>query len=314
MSGFSFTQGKDSTGHLISQLQVGPYAEKICDLLQALAISMLNQGFYLIIDEICLRENSFQTWQKILAPYSTFYVGVQASLDVLESREKQRGDRILGSARSQNSLVHQDKKYDLILDTSGLSISECADLVLKSLRFSKTQNLSQFQEMTFQDAEKLTASFKAIGWHKPLSGFLTYLKESELGLRKNLVLKNSADQILGYVTVLWESDHPYFQERQIPEIKDLNVLPEFQKQGYGRALLNAAEQAIYQKLGPDQSIGIGVGILKDYGPAQRLYIQEGYIPNGEGVTVNHQALNYGHTGSADDDWVLWMLKTPRNLT
>jgi chloramphenicol 3-O phosphotransferase len=311
MSGFSFTQGKDSTGHLISQLQVGPYAEKICDLLQALAITMLNQGFYLIIDEICLRENSFQIWQKILAPYSTFYVGVQASLDVLESREKQRGDRILGSARSQNSVIHQDKNYDLVIDTSRLTISEGADFVLKNLPFSKTQNPYYFQDLTLQDAEKLATSFKKIGWHKPLAGFLTYIKEAETGLRKNIVAKNLEGEVFGYVTVLWESDHPYFQERQIPEIKDLNVLPEFQKQGFGRALLNAAEQAIYQKLGPDQTIGIGVGILKDYGPAQRLYIQEGYIPNGEGVTVNHQALNYGHTGTADDDWVLWMLKKPR---
>ena len=165
-----------------------------------------------------------------------------------------------------------------------------------------------FQNLTLQDSEYLADYFKNIGWHKPLSGFLTYLQEAELGLRKNIVSKNSAGQIIGYVTVLWESDHPYFQERSIPEIKDLNVLPEFQKQGFGRALLKAAEQAIYQKLDPDQTIGIGVGILKDYGPAQRLYIQEGYIPNAEGVMVNHQNLNYGDTGTVDDDWVLWMTK------
>jgi len=171
-----------------------------------------------------------------------------------------------------------------------------------------------FQNLTLQDAETLADYFKKLGWHKPLSGLLTYLEEAELGLRKNIVSKNSAGQILGYVTVLWESDHPYFQERKIPEIKDLNVLPEFQKQGFGRALLRAAEQEIYKKLGPDQTIGIGVGILKDYGPAQRLYIQEGYVPNAEGVMVNHQNLNYGYTGSVDDDWVLWMVKKSQKGT
>jgi GNAT superfamily N-acetyltransferase len=132
-----------------------------------------------------------------------------------------------------------------------------------------------FTDLELPDAENLADYFKKLGWHKPLSGFLTYLQEAELGLRKNMVSKDSGGQILGYVTVLWESDHPYFQVRKIPEIKDLNVLPEFQKQGFGRALLRAAEQTIYQKLGPDQTIGIGVGILKDYGPAQRLYIPIG---------------------------------------
>ena len=77
-----------------------------------------------------------------------------------------------------------------------------------------------FQNLTLQDAETLADYFKNIGWHKPLSGFITYLQEAELGLRKNIVAKNSAGQILGYVTVLWESDHPYFQEGKIPEIKD----------------------------------------------------------------------------------------------
>jgi len=306
--GFSFVQEKDSSGHLISQLQIGPYAYKICDLLRTLAITMLNQRFNLIIDEICLRENSFKDWQKILAPYPVFYIGVQASLDILESREKQRGDRILGSARSQNLKIHQDKAYDLMIDTSDYSISQCAELVLENLNFSKTKTPCHFQHLTIQDAQALADYFKKLGWHKPLSGFLTYLQEAELGLRKNIVAKNSAGQILGYVTVLWESDHPYFQERKIPEIKDLNVLPEFQKQGFGKALLRAAEQEIYKKLGSNQTIGIGVGILKDYGPAQKLYIQEGYIPNAEGVTVNHQVLDYGHTGSVDDDWVLWMVK------
>ena len=170
----------------------------------------------------------------------------------------------------------------------------------------------QFQDLILKDAEILAGYFKEIGWHKPISGFLTYLQEAEMGLRKNIVAKSLEGEVFGYVTILWESDHPYFQERQIPEIKDLNVLPKFQKQGFGRALLRAAEQDIYQKLGPDQTIGIGVGILKDYGPAQYMYVQEGYIPNAEGVTVNHQALNYGDTKPADDDWVLWMIKSLKN--
>jgi len=169
-----------------------------------------------------------------------------------------------------------------------------------------------FQELSLKDAKILADYFQTIGWHKPLSSFLNYIQEAELGLRKNIIALGPHQEILGYVTVLWESDHPYFQERGIPEIKDLNVLPEFQKQGLGRALLRVTEEAIVQKLGPNQTIGIGVGILKDYGPAQRLYIQEGYVPNAEGVTVNHQALNYGDSSPVNDDWVLWMTK-PSNL-
>jgi hypothetical protein len=51
-----------------------------------------------------------------------------------------------------------------------------------------------------------------------------------------------------------------------------------------------------------------VGLTADYGPAQRLYIRQGYIPNGEGATQNHQALKYGDTITVNDDTVLWMTK------
>jgi chloramphenicol 3-O phosphotransferase len=308
-AGFSWKIEQDAEGNELSKLHIGPYAERICHLLISLALHLLCRGFNVIIDEVCLRAEGFNAWKMALKDFDVLYVGVTAPIEVLESREKSRGDRMIGSARHQASIVHQHKEYDLEIDTSKNSTEASAELILNQMRHRNPQRKKDFEDLTLEDSQFLAEYFRNLGWHKPLDDFLIYLKEAEAGLRKNVVLKNQHGNILGYVTVLWESDHPYFQERKIPEIKDLNVLPEYQRRGFGRALLKAAEQAIYEKLGLDQTIGIGVGILKDYGPAQRLYIQEGYIPNAEGVTVYHKPLSYGDSGSVDDDWVLWMVKS-----
>ncbi len=57
------------------------------------------------------------------------FVGVVCPLEVLEAREKDRGDRTLGQARGQAGIIHQNCIYDLEVDTSKLSASECADQI-----------------------------------------------------------------------------------------------------------------------------------------------------------------------------------------
>lgn len=146
--------------------------------------------------------------------------------------------------------------------------------------------------------------FEQIGWNKPFSLFEQYVQEQQSGKRDSFVAKLGNERI-GYVCVHWESEHPYFLKRKIPEIKDLNILPLHRGFGFGKKLLQYAQNHIASR---SKTIGIGVGLTADYGPAQRLYIQQGYIPNGEGATQNHQALKYGDVITVNDDTVLWMTK------
>lgn len=158
--------------------------------------------------------------------------------------------------------------------------------------------------MSEEDAHYFANYFKKLGWHKPLSQFEAYIVEAEQGVRTNLVAQVDGAPV-GYVTILWESDHPYFQERHIPEIKDLNVFPAERGQGFGKALLQAAEKCVFER---SKIVGLGVGLTRDYAVAQILYVQQGYIPNGEGATSYHAPIQYGESCQIDDDLVLWMVK------
>ena len=164
------------------------------------------------------------------------------------------------------------------------------------------------------DPPVLEAAFTAIGWNKPASQYERYLAEAERGERTLFVAdvrREGADQsgagawtFAGYVTVVWESPYEPFRAAGIPEIVDLNVLPAYRRLGVGSRLLDAAEGAIAER---SPVAGIGVGLYPDYGPAQRMYVLRGYVPDARGVcydgvpvqprapTVNDDSLNLHFT-------------------
>lgn len=156
------------------------------------------------------------------------------------------------------------------------------------------------------DVTEILLVFKQIGWHKPKTIYEGYLKEQLSGLRSVLVAREDG-KFCGYITIKWLSDYPHFAEQNIPEIADLNVLPEHRNQGFGTKLIQACEQ-----LAKEQGralIGLEVGLTADYGSAQRLYVCLGYVPDGYGLHYKNIAAKYGEKVKVDDDLVIYLTKT-----
>jgi ribosomal protein S18 acetylase RimI-like enzyme len=105
--------------------------------------------------------------------------------------------------------------------------------------------------------------------------------------------------------VLWRSGYAPFAAENIPEVADFNVLPEWRRRGFGKALMDDAERRIAEK---SPVAGIGVGMTADYGAAQRLYVKRGYIPDGRGLTYDGNVLAHGESTLNDDSLVLYFTK------
>ncbi len=129
------------------------------------------------------------------------------------------------------------------------------------------------------DAPVIAAAFEAIGWDKPVEQYRHYLQEQVAGERTVLVARLDG-AFAGYVTVVWAPAYAALREAGIPEIADFNVLPHVRRRGIGTALMDAAEDLVGKR---SDTVGIGVGLYPDYGPAQRLYVLRGYVPDGRGV-------------------------------
>lgn len=154
------------------------------------------------------------------------------------------------------------------------------------------------------DIPTIVRSFEQIGWNKPATLFQTYLNEQKANERY-VWLAYQQNQFVGYITLKIHSEYLPFAKKNIPEIKDLNVLPACRNQGIGSALMKKAEEKASTY---STRVGIGVGLTADYGNAQRLYVKSGYIPDGNGVTYQHQSVKWGVDYKADDDLVLWFTK------
>lgn len=158
--------------------------------------------------------------------------------------------------------------------------------------------------MTTDDAKWLSDAFRAIGWSKPAETFQTYVGEEVAGKRWTRVAELRG-QMAGYVTVVWDSEDPALRKKGVPEIVDLNVLPEFRNRGIGGALLDEAEMEVSKR---SEMVGIRVGLHKGYGAAQRMYVRRGYVPDGSGVSVRGRNPEEGSTIRLDDGATLRMTK------
>ena len=109
-------------------IKTGPVAERMLRGMRHAIAAMAAQGNNLIVDEVLLGSERAE-YAELLSAFEVFLVGVFAPLDVLESRELQRGDRLIGLARWQYDRVHTGMTYDLEVDTSSATPMECADLI-----------------------------------------------------------------------------------------------------------------------------------------------------------------------------------------
>lgn len=161
-----------------------------------------------------------------------------------------------------------------------------------------------FQFLTEDVIPSIVEAFHKNNWLKPHTTFDQYFKEQQEGQRI-VWLAYCGEELAGYITLCWQSLYQPFQKENIPEIKDLNVLPSFRDQGIASQLLEKAEQEAFKK---SQTVGIGVGLYSGYGVAQKLYVKRGYIPDGKGTTYNYQPIIYGNIIRLDDDLILWFTK------
>ena len=90
--------------------------------------AMAAEGNNLIVDDVMLGSANTE-YAALLAPFQLYRVGVFAPLEVLEARERDRGDRLAGLARWQFHRVHQGVTYDLEIDTSSRTPLECAQAI-----------------------------------------------------------------------------------------------------------------------------------------------------------------------------------------
>ena len=159
--------------------------------------------------------------------------------------------------------------------------------------------------MTASDIKTLVQNF-CFSWssiEETTTNWNQYYQEQKKNIRTVAILEKNS-QILEYGNLLRHSEYPYFIK--FPEINNVWIDQEHQRRGLGTQLITWLEE-LARREGYKQ-IGIGVGLYRDYGPAQKFYFQLGYIPDGHGITYKCKPVKPGKSYLVDDDLILWLIK------
>lgn len=125
--GLTFTPTEED-GKPSVVITTGVVAERAFRGMRHAVAAMAAQGNNLIVDDVLLGQKHLE-YRDLLAPFDVFLVGVFAPLDILEDRERRRGDRLIGLARWQYDRVHTGITYDLRVNTARASPKVCANLI-----------------------------------------------------------------------------------------------------------------------------------------------------------------------------------------
>ena len=97
------------TGSVFRQLITGMH--------QSIA-SLASSGNNLIFDHVLLERDWLTECVDLLSEFQVLFVGVRCPIQVVEKRERERGNRFPGQARGHFHSVHSHQLYDLEVDTS----------------------------------------------------------------------------------------------------------------------------------------------------------------------------------------------------
>ena len=110
-------------------IRTGPVMDRAMKGMRHAISAMAAQGNNLVVDDVMMGRGEELEYRRLLSRFNVHLVGLLAPLDVLEARERQRGDRVIGLARWQFDRVHRDRDYDLEIDTTTSLPREIAERI-----------------------------------------------------------------------------------------------------------------------------------------------------------------------------------------
>ncbi len=94
---------------------------------------LLALGHDLVIDHAVITEAQAEMLKAAVQSHDVLLVGLDCPVDVLEARERERGDRRPGLAAAQCGRIHQWLEYDIRIDSSRMSAEEAARMIASAL-------------------------------------------------------------------------------------------------------------------------------------------------------------------------------------
>jgi chloramphenicol 3-O phosphotransferase len=111
----------------------GPVFRRILDAMAPAVRALVDGGNAVIFDHVLHDRAMQESCRRAFDGLDVFSVGVTCPVEILEERERERGDRVLGRARGLAGVVHGFLSYDIMVDTGTMTTAACVSAILAEL-------------------------------------------------------------------------------------------------------------------------------------------------------------------------------------
>ncbi len=111
----------------------GPVFRRLILAMPAAVRALVDGGNAVIFDDVLHDGEMYTSRRRAFAGLDVVTVGVVCDLEILETRERSRGDRVLGRARGLVDVVHTFCDYDVVVDTGAHDPEACVAEILDGL-------------------------------------------------------------------------------------------------------------------------------------------------------------------------------------
>ena len=111
----------------------GPVFRRLLQAMAPAVRALVDGGNPVIFDHVLHDRAMQESCRQAFVGLDVFAVGVTCPIDILEARERERGDRVLGRARGLAGVVHGFMDYDVMVDTGAMTPAACVSVILEAL-------------------------------------------------------------------------------------------------------------------------------------------------------------------------------------
>ena len=119
--------------HPVATAKFGPVFRHLIDAMAPAVRALVDAGNGVVFDHVLHDRAMHESCARAFEGLDVFRVGVICPIDILEARERARGDRVIGRARGLVDVVHSFCDYDVTVDTGRQDAAACVDAILAAL-------------------------------------------------------------------------------------------------------------------------------------------------------------------------------------
>jgi len=109
--------------------QAGTLGHQLFSSMHKTIALLSRRGMNVVADHVLVELEWLRECAELFSPLPAYFIGIMCPLPILLERERLRKDRTLGQAEAQFNLMHTHGVYDLEVDTSILSVSQCVQAI-----------------------------------------------------------------------------------------------------------------------------------------------------------------------------------------